>query len=162
MFAQIDASWASLGRVAHDFRNVNCCSNNKPPEEPVMTAFNDAIQVYVTTQQNLRTLVNLTSADTYVSQLVPAGIFQKSAIEVSAPCAASPKPPARPRDRGAEEHAKGLSPKEKRGRSNQSGPGAVSNKSKGFIVSKDPAIDRKGLLDNYPLTVVWPIHYIII
>ena len=142
MFAQIDASWASLGRGAHDFRNVNCCSNNKPPEELVMTAFNDAIQVYATTQQNLRTLVNLSSADKHVSHLVPAGIFQKDVIEVSAPRATSPKPPARPRDRGAEEHAKGLSPKEKRGRSNQSGPEVVSNKSKGFIVLKDPAIDR--------------------
>ena len=66
MFAQIDASWASLGRGSHDFRNVNCCSNNKPPEELVMTAFNDTMQVYVTTQQNLRTLVYLASADTHV------------------------------------------------------------------------------------------------
>ena len=32
--------------------------------------------------------------------------------------------------------------RKKRGRSNQSGPEAVSNKSKGFIVLKDPAMDR--------------------
>mgnify|MGYP006977862484 FL=1 len=86
--------------------------------------------------------MNFSSADKHVSHLVPAGIFEKNAFVVSAPRATSPKPPARPRDRGAEEHAKGLSPKEKRGQSNQSGPEVVSNKSKGFIVLKNPAIDR--------------------
>jgi len=84
MFAQIDASWASMRRGAHEFRNVNCCPNNKPTDELVMTAFNDAVRVYATAQQNLRTLVNLTSTDTHVSHVVPAGIFQKSAHEVSA------------------------------------------------------------------------------
>ena len=102
-----------MGRGAHDFRNVNCCSNNKPAEELVMTAFNDAIQVYAAAQQNLRILVNLTSADTHVSHIVPPGIFQNTSHEVSAPRATSPKPSAHPRNKGADEHAKGLSPKEK-------------------------------------------------
>jgi len=75
IFDQIDASWASMGMGAHDFRNGNCCSNKKPADELVMTAFNDAVQVYAAAQQNLRTLVNLTSADKHVSHVVPAGIF---------------------------------------------------------------------------------------
>jgi len=84
-FAQTDASWVSMGRGARDFRNANCCSNNKHAEELVMTAFNDVVQVYTAAQQNLRTLVNLTSTDTHVSCAVPPSIFQKSAYEVSAP-----------------------------------------------------------------------------
>ena len=108
-----------------------------------MMACNDAVQVYATTQQNLRTLVNLTSADTHISHVVPAGIFQKNHQAESIPHATSRKPPSCPRDTGANDHARGLSPKNKRGRVTQLGSEKASNKSKGFIVLKDPAIDNR-------------------
>ena len=146
MFAQFDASWASMRRGAHDFRNVNCCSSNMPAGKLVLLAFNDAVQIHEAAKQNLCTLTNLTSPDTHVSHVVPPGVFQRGTQEVCAQRATSPKPSARSCDKGAEEHAKGLSPKEKCGRSNQSGPDAVSNKSKGFIILKDPSMDSKKVL----------------
>ena len=76
IFAQIDASWASMGRGSHNFRNINCCSKNKPATELVMTPFNDTLQVCAAAHHNLWTLVSLTSADTHVSHMVPACIFQ--------------------------------------------------------------------------------------
>ena len=98
MFAQIDASWASMGMGSRDFRNVNCCLNNKPTTELVMTPFNDTVQVYAAAQQNLWKLVNLTLADTHVSHVVPTGIFQKNHQAESTTQATSSKPPSCPRD----------------------------------------------------------------